>query len=340
MQDGTETTQPGATPAPESAVASTPELPKSDFFASGKMLKYAEQAGLLKDEKAPEPAATKTEPAKTDGAPAEASKPFKVISMPDGRKVEVRTEAEFEQLALAGARAAQGGDREQGAFQKLLDKIEKIGQSPKKAEPEQETEAKEEEVDLSLVDPGIRKVIENLQKEVKDLRGTADKAAAFTTKAQLEEAGREIDTMISAAREKNPFEKVVDKADGSDITQEVFTGLVISKANLDQQAGVTDKNLAYYIDWAARRLSAMQGHYKGAASQPLTADAVLKSNPKVYSEIAQAAIAEYLKGNKGAPTPTPARESARMERSSGKGAVSGLADAFKKAAADPSLDLG
>lgn len=337
MKDGTENTQPEVVAAPESQVASKPELPQRDYFASGKMLKYAEQAGLLNDEKKPEPAAkAKAEPpaVKSDGAPP-ADKPFRVIAMPDGRQIPVKTEADYEALAAAGARAASGGDKEQSALQKLLDKVERLSQP---APAKEEAKADDDDVDLDLIDPGIRKIIERQRAELDALKGKVEKADKFTTKAQLEEAGAAIDNIIIQAREKNPFDKVVDK-DGNDITQEAYIGLVISKVNQDQQMGV-QKPLQDYLHYAAARLSAMQGYFRGAKAEPLTVESIKSKNPSLFSEIGQQAVAEYLKGKKTVPSPHPATEEAKREKASGKGSVSGLTDAFAKALADPSLDLG
>jgi hypothetical protein len=307
-----------------------PEIPKRDFFNSGRMLKYAEQAGIIKDDApAAPPAETKPEPKTEEPCPGCEAK---------------KKAAEEAEAAKAKTPAA----REPVISKEDEDRVHRIAQMLK-GEPSTEpanAEAKtgnEEVVDLDLVDPAIKKMLLDQQKKLDELQKNVERSKGFEQEKYRQEYSTAVKDTLDKIKKATPFESVVDKETNFDVSHIFYAGAIAALAKRDEQTTGKVKTEDHYMREAGRMMNVFQTALKGSAADvsKFTRKDVEEKFPGVIEEIRQEAIADYLKGQSDNPpsVKSPAIE-ARPRESRKPTKNMGIHEMLERAKKDPSLSLG
>jgi hypothetical protein len=243
------------------------KLPEKKFFTGDKMHKWAEESGLFKEEekliekpteKEPEVKKEEEKPGEKPEekpAPAKDGKPFKVLTY-KGKEVKIMTEEDYNRLASEGldytqkSQSVAGRERKiterEDDFKKLSAPLETVAKaiesgdlSPLKTE-EQKTEETgiDKIVNNEEIDPELRAAFKTQNDEIKALRAEQNdskKAEQQRIDAQKEanlgQAKIQVEGMVIKSQEEHPHDQI--KEGERNITEDLFTGMVISKANAD-----------------------------------------------------------------------------------------------------------
>jgi len=371
------------TPKTEEAKKEEVKLPERKFFTGNKMLKYAEEAGLFdKEEPVKKPAEKEVEVKKEEEKPGEKSeekpapakdeKPFKVLTY-QGEKVNIMTEEEYNKLASEGLHFTQKsqkvGERERKVtereddFKKLSVPLETVAKaiesgdlSPLKTE-EQKTE--EEGIDKIMnneeIDPELRAAFKTQNDEIKALRAEQNdskKAEQQRIEAQKEarlgQAKVQVEGMVIKSQEEHPHDQI--KEGERNITEDLFAGMVISKANADlinanKDPAFQKRNMQEIVTETAQDLKKVQDHYKQKYSisdekEPVTSAKLRELYPDQIKEIEQDRVASYHEEQeKGAPIAKSVEEGETKPpvEKKGKKQFTGVKDALAQAYEDPEL---
>jgi len=363
------------------------KLPERKFFKGDKMNVWAEQMGLLKpDEPAKKPEEKEPEvkkeqkpgeepPPKKEEKPGEEEKPFKVLTY-KGEKVKIKTEEEFNKLASEGLDYTQSkqkvAERErlvterEDAFKKISAPLETVAKAIENGElkPVKTEEEKIEESNIDKIvnneeiDPEIREAfrlqneeLKKLKTEVNESKKVEQERVDKQKEVNVAQAKVELEGMVEKSREEHPFDEIVEKTEEGErnITESVFTGLVISKANSDRIKAAEDstfqrRNLQDLITETAQDLQRVQKHYEAKHSisnekEPVTSAKLKELYPDQIKEIEQDRVASYLEEQeKGAPIAKPAKEEITppLEKKKKK-EFKGVKDALEQAFEDPEL---
>jgi hypothetical protein len=365
------------------------ELPKTEFFEKGNIRKFAEHYGLfdgelgspgkppLKD--APKPSAKDDEdcpgcPPKTDKKAA-AKEPEKVERKPirvlkvDGKDVPVYTEEELNNLAQMGVdyntkrqkdkaweKDLQGHEdrlaKLAAPLMRLAEIAEKGGRLPGVAQ-EAEEQTPDEDVDESLIDPAVKKILDDQKAQIKALVARDSEREGERNVAQAQKATQAIDQIVIKSREEFPFTQEIK--DGEDnIIETLFAGTVVATVNKEAIQKKLDPNfsqrpLPEVIRDSARRMNVVEHYYakKYGETAKVTLEALKKDNPDLYREIGE----DYVAAQKKETGNLPPRVQATNREVSPK-AVTGqktdrpvtskdaIRDAISQGLADPEVQAG
>jgi len=355
------------------------KLPERKFFSGGKMLKFAEESGLLDEEK---PEEKKVEVKKEekpeekalpkeDEKPGEEEKPFKVLTY-KGEKIKIQTEEDYNKLASEGLDYTQSkqkvAERErlvterEETFKKISAPLETVAKAiesgeltPGKTE-EQQTEETAFEKILSNqeIDPEVRASFKTLIEEQKALRAELNDSkkveqgrVSAGRESMLKQAKVELEGMVEKSKEEHPWDEI--KEGEVNISERLFTGLVISKANSDMINAKKDptfqkRNMQELVTETAKDLGRVQGYYKQKYSisnekDPVTSAKLRELYPDQIKEIEQDRVASYHEEQeKGAPIAKSVKEEVTtpVEKKKKK-EFTGVKDALAQAYDDPEL---
>lgn len=349
-------------------VAPAPATAK-DYFSTSKMMKFAEEAGIFNKEDAPKSAPAKevkTEtkkdskpcpncPPETKTKAPEERKPYRVLKV-DGKDWPVYSEKELDELALKGVDSGTKSKRDaeverdlvererkmeevSAPLQKLVSMIES-GKLPNVSAAAPVSEAAgAEELDLEEVHPAVRKKLEEQEKVIKSLSAKMSVSEQRESVAQLEQAKQKLTEFVDESRKNHPFDEYVDPESGSNVTQDLFAGMLSVIINRDVLKQAQDKShrlkpMQDYVEQTAKAMSAYHGWAKGDGSgvaSKATADGLTKQYPEQVKEIRQQAIAEYLK-DQGEMPPTLKSTGSEPKREKAEKKKMGSFDDYVKAA--------
>lgn len=358
------------------------KLPERKFFTGGKMLKYAEEAGLFKEEKPAEKPVEKKVEVKEEEKPEEKpeeklppdkdGKPFKVLTY-KGKEVKIMTEEDYNKLASEGLDYTQKSqfvaDRErkiterEDSFKKLSGPLETVANAiesgkltPLKTE-EQKTEETEVEkfINNEEIDPESRVAFKALYEETKALKAELNDSKKVEQtrvdeqkEANLGQAKVQIEAMVIKSKEDHPFDEI--KEGERNITESLFTGMVISKANADlieanKDPAFQKRNMQQIVTETAQDLGRIQKYYEGKHSisnekEPVTSAKLKELYPDQIKEIEQDRVASYLEEQEtGAPIAKAVKEGETKPPVEKKGEkqFTGVKDALTQAFADPAM---
>jgi hypothetical protein len=354
--------KPPVTTAPE------PIKPGKDAFVGNNMLKFAEQAGLLKPDYKPEsaepPAPKKADApckdcgkdgkpaAKPAAAPTTPTSPFRVLEV-DGKKYVFETEADYKE-ALASKRDFEERDKKWEAMSQPLSKLVNLieqGKMPEAAAAMSELKRDEGELDLEDVHPAIRKKIADLEAQLAKVRPALEQTQAREQEAMVNDFKAKVENLVTEVRAENPVTPWEDPDTKEDKSKELIAGQVSVLVNSDAmrakvEPGFKMKDTAWYITEAIKKVHAFENHIRGTEGgngKDLTEAALRTGHPHIVKSIEQAAVAEYLRANENTPPSlrSSGSETSRMDTpgSNKKGLKS--FDAFMKAAEeDPEIIEG
>ncbi|MCK4384653.1 MAG: hypothetical protein KAW52_00175 [candidate division Zixibacteria bacterium] len=368
---------------PEEAKKEEVKLPEKKFFTGDKMQKWAEESGLFKEEekpaeKPPEKKAGEKEEKKPEEkpeekpAPAKDGKPFKVLTY-KGKEVKIMTEEDYNKLASEGLDYTQKSqfvaNRErviterEDDFKRLSAPLETVAKAiesgdlaPLKTE-EQKTE--EEGIDKIMnneeIDPELRAAFKTQNDEIKALRAEQNDSKKVEQQrieaqkeARLGQAKVQVEGMVIKSQEEHPHDQI--KEGERNITEDLFTGMVISKANADLISANKDpafqkRNMQELVTETAQDLKRVQDHYKQKYSisdekEPVTSAKLRELYPDQIKEIEQDRVASYHEEQeKGAPIAKSVEEGETkppVEKKKEK-QFTGVKDALSQAFDDPVL---
>ena len=368
---------------PEEAKKEEVKLPEKKFFTGDKMQKWAEESGLFKEEekpaeKPPEKKAGEKEEKKPEEkpeekpAPAKDGKPFKVLTY-KGKEVKIMTEEDYNRLASEGLDYTQKSqfvaNRErviterEDDFKRLSAPLETVAKAiesgdlaPLKTE-EQKTE--EEGIDKIMnneeIDPELRAAFKTQNDEIKALRAEQNDSKKVEQQrieaqkeARLGQAKVQVEGMVIKSQEEHPHDQI--KEGERNITEDLFTGMVISKANADLISANKDpafqkRNMQELVTETAQDLKRVQDHYKQKYSisdekEPVTSAKLRELYPDQIKEIEQDRVASYHEEQeKGAPIAKSVEEGETkppVEKKKEK-QFTGVKDALSQAFDDPVL---
>jgi len=359
------------------------KLPESKFFTGDKMKNWAEQMGLLDEEPVKKPVEKEPEkkeeqkpeekpPSKKDEKPGEEEKPFKVLTY-KGKEVKIMTEEDYNKLASEGLDYTQKSqtvaERErtiterEDSFKRLSAPLETVAKaieegklSPVKTEEQQTEEtALEKIVNNEEIDPELRAAFKTQNNELKALRAEMNDSKKVEQtrveqqrEASLGQAKVELESMVVKSKEDHPFDEI--KEGEVNITESVFTGLVISKANADRIKASKDptfkrRNMQDLVTETALDLSKIQKHYEAKHSissekEPVTSAKLRELYPDQIKEIEQDRVASYHEEQEsGAPIAKSVKEgetTSPVEKKKEK-QFTGVKDAIDQAFKDPEM---
>ena len=339
-----------ATPATSSSAPA--EKPDTNFFAPGKIAKWAEQSGLSGGEqkadalKSKEPETKKPEPEKEKGTPEpdktpEPAKPYRVIEV-DGRKVEIKSEEEFLDLArksLQGEKSGEGRPDVTQNLDRLIAALEKQIATPDAGKTE-DLANRIGDVDLDLLDPSLAKLLKDQQNQNDRLKKISEQNSDYIREKKFEDSTAQVEKIIESVRKDFPFTDFSDKDLGRNVTQDLFTGIVAARVNEDNLQKRPLRKVDEYMKIAAETVHRFEKHVKGQA-EPVTASLIAEKHPAVLKEIREAAVADYLR-EKGEATPTP--RSGRAEPvprgSDNKAKPRNLHESLIQGLSDPVIEAG
>lgn len=353
------------------------KLPERKFFKGDKMQKWADEMGLTAEEepakKPEEKKVEKKEEQKPEEKPppGKDAKPFKVLTY-KGKEVKIMTEEEYDKIASEGLDYTQKSqnvaERErkiaerEDSFKKISAPLETVARAiesgelkPGKTE-EQKTEETEVEkfINNEEIDPESRAAFKALHEETKMLRAELNdskKAEQARVDEQKEvntaQAKVELEALVVKSKEEHPFDEI--KVGEENITEALFTGLVVSKANADRVKAKQDptyqrRNLHELIAETAKNLSGIQKYYEAKHSnsgetEPMTATKLKELYPDQIKVIEQDRVASYVEEQEeGAPIAKSAKEEviAPVEKKK-KHQFTGVKDAIDQAFKDPEM---
>lgn len=354
------------------------KLPEKKFFTGNKMQKWAEESGLFPEEEPVKKPEEKKPEEKEEKKPEEKpptdkdGKPFKVLTY-KGKEVKIMTEEDYNKLASEGLDYTQKSqtvaERErkiterEDSFKKLSAPLETVARaieegklSPLKTE-EQKTE--ETEIDKIVnneeIDPELRAAFKSqndalkaLKAEINDSKKVEQTRVDAEREASLGQAKVQLEAMVIKSKEDHPFDEI--KEDEVNITESVFTGLVISKANADRLKAASDptfqrRKMQDLVTETAQDLSKIQKHYEqkystSSGEEPVTSAKLKELYPDQIKEIEQDRVASYLEEQEsGAPIAKSVEEGGvkpPVEKKKGK-EFTGVKDALSQAFDDPEL---
>ena len=358
------------------------KLPEKKFFTGDKMQKWAEESGLFTkekpEEKPPEKKAGEKEEKKPEEkpeekpAPAKDGKPFKVLTY-KGKEVKIMTEEDYNRLASEGLDYTQKSqfvaNRErviterEDDFKRLSAPLETVAKAIESGElsPLKTEEQKTEETGIDKImnneeiDPELRAAFKTQNDEIKALRAEQNdskKAEQQRIDAQKEanlgQAKVQVEGMVIKSQEEHPHDQI--KEGERNITEDLFTGMVISKANADLINANKDptfqkRNMQEIVTETAQDLKRVQDHYKQKYSisdekEPVTSAKLKELYPDQIKEIEQDRVASYHEEQeKGAPIAKSVEEGETkppVEKKKEK-QFTGVKDALSQAFADPEL---
>jgi len=358
------------------------KLPKEKFFTGNKMQKWAEESGLFdKEEPAKKPEEKKEEkkeeqkpeeklPIDKDEKPGEEKEPFKVLTY-KGEKVNVMTEEDFNKLASEGLDYTQSKQRvaererlvteREDAFKKISAPLETVAKAIETGElkPVKTEEQKVEETALDKIinneeiDPEFRAAFKTQADEIKALREEINESKKVEQvrvdqqrEVNLGQAKVELEGMVEKSKEEHPWDEI--KEGERNITESLFTGLVISKANADMIKAKQDptfvrRNMQDLVTETALDLHRVQKHYEAKHSisnekEPVTVAKLRELYPDQIKEIEQDRVASYHEEQEeGAPIAKSVKEGETtppVEKKKKK-EFTGVKDALKQAFEDP-----
>jgi len=370
---------------PEDAKKEEVKLPERKFFTGGRMQKFAEESGLFDEKKlAEKPEEKKVEvkkeekpgekppPEKDEKKPGEEEKPFKVLTY-RGEKIKVQTEEEFNKLASEGLDYTQKSqfvaererkitDREE-TFKRLSAPLEVVAKaiesgdlaSLKTEEQKTEETGLEKIVSNEEIDPEVRAAfktqndeIKALRAEINDSKKVEQKRVDVDKEVMLGQAKVQIEGMVAKSQEEHPHDQI--KEGERNITESLFTGLVISKANADlidanRDPAFQKRNMQQIVTETAQDLKRVQEHYKQKYSisnekEPVTSAKLRELYPDQIKEIEQDRVASYHEEQeRGAPIAKSVKEGETkppVEKKEKK-QFTGVKDALSQAFADPEM---
>jgi hypothetical protein len=278
----------------------------------GRISKYIEQMQSASDGPDPDDdgdvkaAATKgTEPQKTeekppckncgkDGKPLPAVKPearqaIATLPMPDGTRKPFYSAEEIEDHWEKMSEGRKG--LTPGELRELM------------GQPQPDDKKNEEDdTDLDLLDPALKREIlrsRNLEKRLNAIEG---QARSREQTSQLDAIKSQIAEAIPEIRKAHVFDDVVDDSEGGlgNVTEKIYGGVVAFLSNDDVMNKRKQKPIKQYFEDAAKVVAHFQGKLKSPATE-MTSATLREKHPKVYEEIAQQAVVDYLKTKKDVP---------------------------------------
>ena len=359
------------------------KLPERKFFSGGKMLKFAEESGLFDEKKlAEKPEEKEVEvkkeekpgekpPPEKDEKPGEEKKPFKVITY-KGKEVKIKTEEDYNKLASEGLDYTQKsqkiGERErliterEDTFKRISAPLEVVAKaiesgdlaSLKTEEQKTEETGLEKIVSNEEIDPEVRAAFKTQNDEIKALRAEINDSKKVEQErvdvgkeTMLRQAKVQIEGMVEKAQEEHPYDQI--KEGESNITERLFTGLVISKANADlidanKDPAFQKRNMQQIVTETAQDLKRVQEHYKQKYSisnekDPVTSAKLRELYPDQIKEIEQDRAASYHEEQEsGAPIAKSVKEEVitPVEKKEKK-QFTGVKDALAQAMNNPEL---
>jgi len=360
------------------------KLPERKFFTGNKMLKFAEESGLFDEVVKPveKPVEKEVEVKKEEQkpeekleeklAPGKDEKPFKVLTY-KGKEVKIMTEEDYNKLASEGLDYTQKSqfvaERErkiterEGDFRKLSAPLETVAKAIESGDlaPLKTEEQKTEETGIDKImnneeiDPELRAAFKTQNDELKALRdeindskkGEQQRMEA-QKEARLGQAKVQVEGMVIKSQEEHPHDQI--KEGERNITEDLFTGMVISKANSDlinanKDPAFQKRNMQELVTETAQDLKRVQDHYKQKYSisdekEPVTSAKLRELYPDQIKEIEQDRVASYHEEQeKGAPIAKSVEEGETkppVEKKEKK-EFTGVKDALSKAFDDPEL---
>jgi len=328
---------------PETPVAPAKvELPKADFFGGNKMMKFAEQSGFFKssddDEATPSPIPQKKETPCPQGSPCAEKKETAPVKKSNESEERERQLAERERIL--NERDAQY-EAISGPLNKLLDRFD-AGDFNQPTKPKDEKDQTEEDLDLDLVAPGLKKIILEQKQSIQNLQGIVARFGESSKEAELQRAKMAMESSFIDARKENPFDDVfVEDKSFPKLSEDLYAGLVSVLVKRDQNSGKPLKSMAGYMREAARGMKTLQDKLKGGvtSSEAPTSKTILEKYPDIANEIGQQAIADYLNNQRSAPVAkSGSAETKSVDRGNGNRKFKGLDDALSAASNDPLMD--
>ena len=361
------------------------KLPERKFFAGDKMKNWAEQSGLLEEEEpAKKPEEKKEEEKKPEEKASteeekkpkeEEKKPFKVLTY-KGKQVKIMTEEDYDKLASEGLdytqKSQKVGQREaliterEDAFKKLSVPLETVANAitsgqltaPKTEEQQTEETVVEKVINNEEIDPESRAAFKALndsnkalRAEINDSKKVEQVRVGVQKEASLKQATVELEALVVKSKEEHPFDEIIDKREEGEenITESLFTGLVISKANSDRIKASQDptfqrRNMQDIVTETAQNLNRIQTHYEQKYSisneeEPVTSAKLKELYPDQIKEIEQDRVASYVQEQEeGAPIAKSVKEEAipPVEKKKKK-EFTGVKDAISQAFQDPEM---
>lgn len=364
------------------------KLPEKKFFTGGKMRKYAEESGLfdMEDKPAEKPVEKEVEVKKEEEKPEEKTekkpeekpdptkdgKPYMVLTY-KGKEVKIMTKEDYDKLASEGLDYTQKSqfvaDRERKVtereddFKKLSAPLETVAKAiesgklpPIKTEEQQTEEAGIEKIlNNEEIDPETRAGFKTLIDEIKVLRTEANdskKGEQQRIEAQREanmvQAKTQLEGMVVKSQEEHPHDQIKDGE--RSVTEDLFTGMVISKANADFRKAQMDpafqkRTMQQIVSETAQDLSKVQEHYKGKYSisnekEPVTPEKLKELYPDQIKTIEQDRIASYHQEKEEGPDIAKSvkeGETKEPVEKKEKKQFTGVKDALAQAFADPAF---
>jgi len=226
---------------------------------------------------------------------------------------------------------------------------------------EQQTE--ETEIDKIInneeIDPEVRAAfkaqndaLNTLKTEINDSKKVEQTRVEEAREANLGQAKVQLEAMVVKSKEDHPFDEIIEKEEEGErnITESLFTGMVISKANADRIKNKEDptfqrRPMQDLITETAQDLHRIQKHYEAKHSisegkEPVTSAKLKELYPGQIKTIEQDRVASFLEEQEtGAPIAKSVKEGETTPPVEKKGEkqFTGVKDALKQALDDPEL---
>ena len=343
------------------------KLPERDFFTPANFSKFAEELGMMDEDKPPAPSKKEpTEKQPCSNCDDQGRAPIATLKV-KGEDVHVYDQDKLLELAQKGTHFTQERQKDAEWEKKLTAREEDLRKTmepmAKLAEYIRKTQAGEAAVkpegiqadiqkvlDSDYVDPEVKGVLQGMASKIESLENQNKEFQAQSHEQNFEKARTVLDGVFNQIREEHPFDNV--DLDGRNIMPELYAGVVSTLANNDQMRAVSEegfkpRGVREIMTEAAKTLSTLEKHYQAKFSgngdaTKLTVEELTKTRPDLIESIREAAIAGYLEESGSEPPKVRTTRSDPVSdgTSSSKKKFKGLDDSLRQGLNDPDILAG